>query len=311
MINEGPSDARDVSLQLEIPSDQKALEYRDAESGAWKAWRGPLSLGTVQAGATESFKVRCPLSSNAGVIPAYRIRAVAHTKDTDVDNNIAGPLSLPVGRLADLTGDSVGCSRSRDGGRGALPRCSGGQRRTFRCFRRRDEGRDTGPNSGPRVYSLDEGKTWKPWEGTASFDALTAHSKKEVRIRGTVDPGATGLILNTAKVFSKVDDPNEENNRAGLERTVVEAKADLRASQSALSDSAVAGDEFAWDLTAYNEGPSDATEVWVQAAMPEGIRNPLVSMDDGVTWNPVNDERIRVDPHCGQGREKDSFPRPH
>lgn len=63
-------------------------------------------------------------------------------------------------------------------------------------------------------FSVNNGVSFMPWTGSLMLGNLAAGEARVILIRGTVDPNATGHIVNTAIVASDTPDPNPNNNTA-------------------------------------------------------------------------------------------------
>lgn len=71
-------------------------------------------------------------------------------------------------------------------------------------------------------FSMDGGSTWQPWAGSTPLGDIPSGDSVTVLIRGTVDPAATGSIVNTAVVSSPTFDPDLSNNTDTVEVPVGE-----------------------------------------------------------------------------------------
>jgi uncharacterized repeat protein (TIGR01451 family) len=89
------------------------------------------------------------------------------------------------------------------------------------------------------------------------------------RIRVVVRPATPGTLTSTFRVSSGVADPNNANNSAGVETTVV-AVADLGVAAADTPDPAVAGSDLTYTITVSNAGPAAAESVRVVVSPPSG-----------------------------------------
>ncbi len=97
---------------------------------------------------------------------------------------------------------------------------------------------------------------------------------------GTIDPGATGVLSNTATVAppAGVTDPTPGNNSA-IDTTTLTPEVDLSATKTDGLTSVTAGDPITYTITIVNSGPSDAPGASVEDAFP--------ALVTGVTWSCV------------------------
>ena len=72
---------------------------------------------------------------------------------------------------------------------------------------------DTVPSALTGVeFSDDGGITFLPWPGFLALGTLAPEETRTFLIRGTVNPGVSGALTNTAEVASTTPDPNPDNN---------------------------------------------------------------------------------------------------
>jgi len=109
-----------------------------------------------------------------------------------------------------------------------------------------------------------------PVGGTVTFTAT-----------GTLDPSATGILLNNASValFPGVTDPNPDNNNA-TDLDTLEPQADLAITKTDGQATAIPGQTIVYTIVASNSGPSNATNATVIDAFPAAVT--------GVSWTCVS-----------------------
>ncbi len=83
-------------------------------------------------------------------------------------------------------------------------------------------------------------------------------------------PAQVGPLTNTAAVSSDTPDPNEANNEATATTNVISPTADLVLSKNGPS-SVLTGDPISYTLVVANHGPSAATNVTMDDALPGGV----------------------------------------
>ena len=88
-------------------------------------------------------------------------------------------------------------------------------------------------------------------------------------ITGTIDPGFTGTLTNTATVTTPPDwmETNPANNTA-TDTTEITAQADLLVTKSGPGGTPFAGDTLTYTITLRNDGPSNAQNVSLTDAIP-------------------------------------------
>jgi uncharacterized repeat protein (TIGR01451 family) len=135
-------------------------------------------------------------------------------------------------------------------------------------------------------FSLDDGVTFQPWTGSLNLGTIKAEGVRVIIIRGTVDPTATGVIINTATVSSPTPDPNLDNNTSTEETPVVTVAADIAVVKQGNESVAVPGEMFSYRIVVTNFGPNAAESVLLTDNIPSSILNPEFSLDDGATFQP-------------------------
>jgi len=88
-------------------------------------------------------------------------------------------------------------------------------------------------------------------------------------VTGTVDPAATGFLLNTATV-SGVTDPDPSDNSAN-DGDTLEPQTDLGVTKTDSADPVSPNDPLTYTVTVNNAGPSTATAVTLTDALPAGV----------------------------------------
>jgi len=91
-------------------------------------------------------------------------------------------------------------------------------------------------------------------------------------LTGTVDPAATGTLVNTATAAAPagMTDPNPANNSA-TDTDTLTPQTDLALTKSASTDPVSPGAPLTYSLTVTNGGPSNATSVTVVDTLPVGV----------------------------------------
>ncbi|OYO17574.1 hypothetical protein CGZ94_01350 [Enemella evansiae] len=97
-----------------------------------------------------------------------------------------------------------------------------------------------------------------------------------IQVRGTVDPDATGTLVNTAEVGSPTSDPDPGDNRDDADPITIGRSADLSITKTADPSPAMPGAQLRYTLTVRNAGPSTAQQATVTDVLPTGLQNPQV-----------------------------------
>lgn len=120
------------------------------------------------------------------------------------------------------------------------------------------------------------GGTTLPWTGSFNIGTVPAGTTNyNLRLSGTLDPGATGTIVNTAVLTSPI---------TVLTSTVtipIRTRADTSVSKSASPNPAVAGGNLQYTLQVQNVGPSNAGDVVLIDTIPSEVSNVQYSIDGG------------------------------
>ncbi|MHC4206378.1 MAG: choice-of-anchor D domain-containing protein, partial [Planctomycetota bacterium] len=98
---------------------------------------------------------------------------------------------------------------------------------------------------------------------------ITAGSTITYTVNGTIDPSATGSLVNTATVASGID-PITANNSA-TDTDTLTPQADLSIQMVDTPDPVVAGSSLVYTITVTNYGPSDSQNVVVTQTLPAGV----------------------------------------
>ncbi|WKK94894.1 DUF11 domain-containing protein [Clostridioides difficile] len=134
-------------------------------------------------------------------------------------------------------------------------------------------------------YSIDNGVTFQPWNGSLNIGTLDAGEIRNIIIRGTVSQTAIGTIINTATVSSTTPDPNLNNNTSTSEAEV-SSSADISVVKRSNQTVVVPGDVLDYTIEVRNAGPSTAQNVTLTDNIPASILSPEYSIDNGVTFQP-------------------------
>ena len=284
IFNEGPSNATNVVLTDDIPDVILNPEYSLDGGVTFQPWNGNLSIGTLDAGEIRSIIIRGTVSQTAVGTIINTATISSTTPDPNPDNNTSTD-ETDISPLADISVIKGNEPVAMPGGR----------------FIYGIEIANAGPSFAENVtltdnipasilnpeYSIDNGVTFQPWNGSLNIGILDAGEIRNIIIRGTVSQTAIGTIINTATVSSTTPDPNLNNNTSTSEAEV-SSSADISVVKRSNQIVVVPGDVLDYTIEVRNAGPSTAQNVTLTDNIPASILSPEYSIDNGVTFQPWN-----------------------
>ncbi|VIF17781.1 cell surface protein [Clostridioides difficile] len=284
IFNEGPSNATNVVLTDDIPDVILNPEYSLDGGVTFQPWNGNLSIGTLDAGEIRSIIIRGTVSQTAVGTIINTATISSTTPDPNPDNNTSTD-ETDISPLADISVIKGNEPVAIPGGR----------------FIYGIEIANAGPSFAENVtltdnipasilnpeYSIDNGVTFQPWNGSLNIGTLDAGEIRNIIISGTVSQTAIGTIINTATVSSTTPDPNLNNNISTSEAEV-SSSADISVVKRSNQTVVVPGDVLDYTIEVRNAGPSTAQNVTLTDNIPASILSPEYSIDNGVTFQPWN-----------------------
>ncbi|OFU26590.1 hypothetical protein HMPREF3075_17370 [Clostridium sp. HMSC19B11] len=284
IFNEGPSNVTNVVLTDDIPDVILNPEYSLDGGVTFQPWNGNLSIGTLDAGEIRSIIIRGTVSQTAVGTIINTATISSPTPDPNPDNNTSTD-ETDISPLADISVIKGNEPVAIPGGR----------------FIYGIEIANAGPSFAENVtltdnipasilnpeYSIDNGVTFQPWNGSLNIGILDAGEIRNIIIRGTVNQTAIGTIVNTATVSSTTPDPNLNNNTSTSEAEV-SSSADISVVKRSNQTVVVPGDVLDYTIEVRNAGPSTAQNVTLTDNIPASILSPEYSIDNGVTFQPWN-----------------------
>ena len=284
VTNLGPSAAQSIVLTDDIPDVILNPEYSLDGGVTFQPWNGNLSIGTLDAGEIRSIIIRGTVSQTAVGTIINTATVSSTTPDPNPDNNTSTD-ETDISPLADISVIKGNEPVAMPGGR----------------FIYGIEIANAGPSFAENVtltdnipasilnpeYSIDNGVTFQPWNGSLNIGILDAGEIRNIIIRGTVSQTAIGTIINTATVSSTTPDPNLNNNTSTSEAEV-SSSADISVVKRSNQIVVVPGDVLDYTIEVRNAGPSTAQNVTLTDNIPASILSPEYSIDNGVTFQPWN-----------------------
>lgn len=283
--NAGPSDAVNAVLSDAVPTGLTNIMYSTDGGTTWNNWNGTYNIGAMAAGQSATVQIRANV--DPAVTAAFTNTATVNSDTPDPNpNNNTFSVTTEVETAADLV-----ISKTAD--KSPVP---AGEVLTYTV-----NVVNNGPSSAANTritdivpallgnvqYSLDNGATWSPWNGSYTVGTLQAQGTVAILIRGAVSATvAGGLLNNTASVISDTDDPHPENNDATV-ITPINTSADLSVSKSVDPELVNHGQQVNFTVTVRNAGPNPAQNVALRDIIPRALLNSQYSLDNGATWQNV------------------------
>lgn len=283
VYNAGPSTARDITIIDAVPNVLTGVQYTVGTGTVWNDWTGIHQLTTLAADTSYTITLRGTLSPSATGRIVNTAIVAASTPDPDPDNNIATD-NREVAGSADLSVIKTVSPTP------LVP----GQPVTYTLT-----ASNAGPSAAQNViltdalpavlenqeYSVDGGQTWSLWTGSYTIPSLAEGQTLALRLRGLLPLAAQGAghLLNTASITSDTADPNPDNNTFTI-ITPISGLADLAVQKTVDKDYVNTGDVVTYTVTIRHLGNVAADNVVLRDILPEGLTNPEVSTDGGLTW---------------------------
>lgn len=207
--NLGPDAAENVVLSDAVPAAILNPQY-SVNGGVFLPWAGSLNLGAFADGEVQIIRIRGTVSP--GVSGPFSNTAVVSstTPDPNPENNTS-TVEVAIGEAADLAVVKT-ASPSQITPGGEL---------TY-TIAVSNLGPDAAENAvltdavpsaltGAEFF-VDGGTAFLPWPGFLALGTLAPGETRTILIRGTINPGVSGALTNTAEVTSTTPDPNPDNN---------------------------------------------------------------------------------------------------
>ncbi|MCL2337788.1 MAG: hypothetical protein FWC60_10240, partial [Firmicutes bacterium] len=284
IFNAGPADAQNVMITDQTPIDLTRVQFSNNGGVTWHHWTGSYTLDTLANGDSFTLLLRGVVNTLATGVLSNTAAVSSATTDPNPANNSSMAITT-VEALADLAITKF-----------ANPNpAQAGHMLTYTIV-----ATNNGPSNAQNVqildillaaipdaqYSADGGLTWQPWTGSYTIGDLANRAAFTLLIQGTVDPSATGNLVNTTTVSSTTLDPDITNN-SDIEITpIVEASADIAVVKTAVPNPGVPGESLTYTITVSNNGPDAAQDVVLTDTVSSVLVNPQVSADGGITWTP-------------------------
>jgi len=284
LANAGPEIANNVIVTDVIPTALSNPEY-SFNNGAWLPWTGMLNVGNLAENTNATLQIRSTVDVTASDSITNTATISSDTLDPNLDNN-SSTLQTNVTKLADL-------AITKEADQTLVPL---GSLLTYTL-----QVTNNGPSTADNIqitdlipatlenteFSLDNGITWQPWNGSYNLTSLANGAIYTLLVRGDVDPTTTAsMISNTATVSSDTPDPDLSNNTATALTAIDQPSiliADLSITKSANPPVATIGEPLQYELLITNHGPDTASNTILAEHLPARLLNPQLSFD-GTNW---------------------------
>jgi len=270
VYNHGPSDAQNVRVTDTLPV---SVTFSSASGACANAGGGVVTctLASLAAGASTSFTITVTVNPNVEPGASLENRAIVRssTPDANTFNNSATADTSIVG-AADVELSKAGPST-----------VTAGNQLTYTIVVT-----NHGPSAAqsvdvkdslPQGVTLDQASVRRTGSGLSACGGavcqvgdMAVGEVVTITVVGTVAPGVTGTLTNTATAFSDTPDGNPANNTDSAV-TTVQSSADLRVSKVDLSDPVGPTDGFLYEIVVSNVGPSDAQNVVVTDSLDANV----------------------------------------
>jgi len=276
--NDGPSDARSVTLQDVLPQE---VTFVSAESGqgTCTANNGIVvcDLGTLPAGESTTVTLAVAVSNTAaGTLVNMAEVSTAEADPVPEDNTARSETAVTW--QADL---------SLEGSATPNPAIAG--RSLTYSFLVTNHGpsdvtdaqlTDVLPANATFVSGTPVGCAVVNGTVTCALGSIASGESRLATLTVLLSPEYTGALDNSAEVHSAVADPQQGNNVATASTTVA-ALADLSLHMADAADPVKAGEALVYTLIVSNDGPSNATDVTLQDTLPGRTRFISASSSQG------------------------------
>ena len=279
LVNDGPSQARDVRLSDELPDGVSLVSAGLDRPGTCATGQTVVcTLPTLASGAVATLTVVGRVASGyAGSNLANTASVSSAVSDPDtLDNRVV--TTSPVARSADLSVTQTGPATA-----------AAGEPVSYQVTVRND-----GPSDASGLVVIDDlpqdllGITGTFPGGSCTLvgpslecpvGVLTNGESFVLTITGVIDPGSTATLLtSSATIRSATPDPDTSDLTAEVVTTLTRS-ADLSVTKVATTAPFMAGQPVSWTITVRNAGPSVSRDVVVTDALPAGVTFSRVDAD--------------------------------
>ncbi len=278
--NSGPSDAENVVITDNLPSEIENPQYSTDGGNTWNNWSGSLNIGNLSSGASFQLLIRGTVNSSATGTTSNTASVSSDTDDPDTSNNSATE-NTTINTITDIS-LSVDVSKGK---------ANSGDELTFNIAVR-----NTGTSSAENVvvYEVLLPGIFTYTSSTASkgsYDSGTG-----IWSVGNMDPGdvetlsvvvrfeGEGEYLNYVRAHTTTLESDYSNNEGEVDING-DGFVDIGISKSYSQVNTNSGYEFTYHIKARNLGNNDAHNVVVVDDLPGDVEVLNVSVSKGTYQN--------------------------
>ncbi len=284
--NNGPAGAKTPTITFPPPTGLTDIRFSNDGGKTWTPWTGSTKVPDLPNGGTTSILVRGKVEGNTPNINS-NITTTSTTDDPEAGKNIVSRDTAVTG-TADVSATKTADKTS------AIP----GDTITYTI-----SVNNAGPSAAktPTItdalpaaienpqFSVDDGASWRPWTGSATFTDLPPNTRKSIQIRGTISKTATGSLENTATIRTPtpwLDGTNPPIPAKSTPVNVSPPTADVGITVNVDKPTPKRGDTVTYTVDVKNKGPAPATDTEIGFVPPPNLKNVEYTTDGGNTWTP-------------------------
>lgn len=279
--NNGPDAAEQVIFQDMAAPDLQDVMLCEEGKGEWSLWCPQYNLCTMSAGESRRVLIRGTVNPMTTGVIHHTVSVCSATPDPDLTNNRASN-SLQVHNTADLAVFVMGETD-----------CVSAGGRVFYQIVITNAGPAEAKTTWlsaviPKAlrgaeYSLDDGATYHAWESPICTGDMARGELRRVLFRASVTDMARGTIVFTVALGSSTTGTNPSAQTNTVQTRICDT-ALLRVTKTANLNVIEPGQEIIYQILVENDGTATAERVFLLDAVSVQLDNPMVSLDQGATW---------------------------
>ena len=263
--NNGPGDAADVEVEDALPAGA-SFQSATTSQGSCDELAGMVScaIGSLAADASATVTVVVQPTQTGTLLNSATVSASSSDPDLSNNDDNAQVAVEPAAALAVTQADSPDPVHVGEDLTYTVQVHNGGP----------DDAEavtltDTLPDDTTFQTATPSTGTCSEAAGTVTCDLGLLAADGDASVAITVSPDAAGTISNVATVSSTTGDPDDSDNTA-TEQTTVLTSADLALQMSDAPDPVAIGEDLTYTIVATNNGPGDAADVEMEDTLPSG-----------------------------------------